>query len=113
MLCNQSMTGSQLAKVKVAAFMGMTVFWTFMSREQQMQVRNLQEHQGVKLTFNQPSMEARLTNLEVQLRINFQPEEGDVKDKEGETSKEPVWERNSGNYAVTYQALGGSYRAHS
>ena len=84
-----------------------------MSREQQMQVRNLQEHQGVKLTFNQPSMEARLTNLEVQLRINFQPEEGDVKDKEGETSKEPVWERNSGNYAVTYQALGGSYRAHS
>ena len=39
--------------------------------------------------------------------VNSQPKEGDVKKKEGETSTEPVWGRNSGNSAVIFQAWGG------
>ena len=53
-----------------------------------------------------PSADARIVALKALLRISSQPKEGDVKNIEGETSKEPVWGRNRGNPVVTHQASG-------
>ena len=87
------MTGSQPGKTKVAAFMRKIEYkmfskegWHSMTKEQQMQVRKQCVQQGIKLAAKQTSTEA----LETQLRISSQPEEGDVKHKEGEAPKEPA-----------------------
>ena len=62
-----------------------------MTRKQQMQVRKLQEQEGIKPTMRQTSADVRISALEAKLRITSQPEQGDVKKKEGETPKEPKW----------------------
>ena len=62
-----------------------------MTREQQMQVRKPQEQQGIKPTMRQTSTDARISSLEAKLGITSQPEQGDVKEKEGKTPKEPKW----------------------
>ena len=77
-----------------------------MTREQQMQVRKLCKQQGIKPTTKQTSTNARIVDLEAKLRRASQPKEGDVKKKEGETSKEPQWRRNRKNLVVTCQASG-------
>ena len=54
----------------------------------------------------QTSAEARITALEAQLEICSQPEEGDIKKKEGETPKIPACGRNRGYPVLTQQTLG-------
>ena len=71
-----------------------------------MQIRKLQEQQGIKPAAKQTSTATRIAALEAQVGISSQPEEGDVKKKEGETPEEPAWEKKMGNPAVTCQALG-------
>ena len=62
-----------------------------MTKEQQMQVCKLCEQQGIKPSPKQTSTDARIAALEAKLRITYQPKEGDVKKKEGETPEEPAW----------------------
>ena len=76
-----------------------------MKTEQQMQVRELCEQQGIKLTTKQTSAEARIAVLEPQLNISSQPKKGDVKNKEEETPKKLAWGRNRGNPMVIHQAF--------
>ena len=80
----------------MAAFMGKVegkkypkAVWNYITGEQQMQVRKLQEQQGIKPTMQQTSTDARISALEAKLEITSRPEQGDVKEKEGETPKEP------------------------
>ena len=80
--------------------------WNSMTREQQMQVRKLQEQQGIKPAARQTSADATISALEAKLGIASQTKLGDVKEKVGETSKEPKWGRNRGNSSVTCQASG-------
>ena len=47
--------------------------WNSMSRKQQMQVRKLHEHQGIKPTTKQIGTEARIAAHESQLGIDSQP----------------------------------------
>ena len=75
-----------------------------------MQGWKLCEQQGIKLVMKQTSTDARIATLEAKLGINSQLEESDAKKKEGETPKEPAWERNRGNPAVTHQASGANER---
>ena len=103
----------QPAKPKVTPFMGKVestkysnAVWKSMCREQQMQVRKLQEQQGIKPTYKQPITEAWIAALKNQLEVNSHPEEGDVMKKEGVTPEEPTGERNRGNPVVNDQALG-------
>ena len=58
-------------------------------------------------------MEARISAIEAQLKINSHPKEGDVMKKEGETSADPAWGRNRGNLAVTHQILGDMHKESS
>ena len=53
-----------------------------MSRKQQMQIRKLQEQQGIKSASKMPSTEAKIVVIEAQLRVNSQPEVGDVMKKD-------------------------------
>ena len=69
--------------------------WYSMSREQQ-----------IKTASKQLCIEARIAALEAQLRVNSQPEEGDVIKKKGETLAEPAWERNRWSPMGTHQILG-------
>ena len=91
-------TGSHPVKPKVVAFMEKIVcekypkaVWSYMTKEQQIQVRKQQEQQGIKPIPKQTSIEARIAALEAQLGVSSQPKEGDFKKKEGETPKEPAW----------------------
>ena len=59
-----------------------------------MQIKKLQEQQGIMSAYKQPSAKAKITAVEAQLRANSQPEEGDVKKKDGKTPGEPMWGRN-------------------
>ena len=70
----------------------------------------LQEQHGIKPAIKQPSAEARIAALESQLGISSQLKKCGVKQKEGETSKEPLWGRNRGNPVVTHQALGSKHK---
>ena len=97
----------------MAAFMGKVeckkypkAVCNFMTREQQMQVCNVHEQQGIKPNMKQTSTDARIAALEAKLGITSQLEEGDVKKKEGGTPKEPKWGKNSGNPVVTHQTSG-------
>ena len=81
--------------------------WNSISREQQVKVRKLSEQQGIKPTTKQISEEARIAALEA--RINSHFNKGDAKQEE-ETTKEPAWGRNKGNFTVTCQALGGKHK---
>ena len=56
-----------------------------------MQVRTLQEQQGIKPAARQTSTDARISDLEAKLMITSQPEQGNVKEKEGEAPKDPKW----------------------
>ena len=60
----------------------------------------------------QNSTDARISALEAMIRTASQLKEGDVKKKEGETSKEPKWRRNKGHSAVICQALDAKYKEH-
>ena len=71
-----------------------------------MQVGKLHKHQGIKLAMKQTSIDARIAALDAKLGIASQSKEGDVKEKEGESPKEPQWGRNRGNPMLTCQALG-------
>ena len=66
-----------------------------------MQVKKLQEQQGIKLAPKKPSTETRFAILEAQLKVNSQFKEGDVMKKEGETPQNP---------AVACQALCGKHK---
>ena len=77
-----------------------------------MQVRKLQEEQGIKHTMWQTSADARISALEAKLGIASQPEQGGVKEKEGGTLKETIWGRNKENPEVTCQALGAKWKEH-
>ena len=110
-------TRSQLVRSKVAAFMGKVECKKYpkavrnsVTREQQMQVRMLQEQQGIKPTMRQTSTDARISALEVKLGITSQSEQSGVKEKVGETPKEPKWGRNRGNFVVTCHALGAKHK---
>ena len=90
-------TGSQLVRPNVAAFRGKIdckkypkAVWNFMTKEQKMQVHKLDEQQGIKPTTQQTSTDARIAALDMEFRINYQPEEGDAKKKEGEAPEEPA-----------------------
>ena len=85
-------TGIQVVRPKVAAFTGKVeckkypkAVWNSMTKKQQMQIRKLHEQQGTKPSMKQPSADARIAVLEAKLRISSQPEEADIKKKEGET----------------------------
>ena len=56
------------------------------------------------------STDARISALEAKLGKTSQPKQGDVKEKEGETPKEPKWGRNRGNSAVNCHALGAKHK---
>ena len=74
--------------------------WNFMSREQQMQVRKLQEQQGINPISKQPNAETRKAALETQLTVHYQPDKDDKIRKVGETPTEIAWGRNRGNHAL-------------
>ena len=76
-----------------------------MSREQQMQVSRLCKQQGIKPASKQPSAVVRIAAIKAQLSVNSQPEEGDVRKKEGETTTYLAHRRNRGYTVVTHQAL--------
>ena len=85
-------TRSQLAKHKVAPFMGkmeckkyLKAVWNIMSRERQMQVRKLQEQQGIK---------SAMRHYEAWLGVHSQPKGGDGMKEERETSTNPTWGRS-------------------
>ena len=84
--------------------------WNFMTNEQQMQVRKLQEQQGIKPTAKQTSTGARIAALEDKLRISSHPKEGGVKKTKGEAPKTSAWGRNRKNPVMAHQALGISAR---
>ena len=106
-------TRSQPIRPNVAAFTGNVEYkkypkavWNSMTKEQHMQIRKLQEQQGIKPAAKQKGADARIAALEAKLRISSQPEEGDIKKTKGETPKEPAWRRNRGNPMMTCQASG-------
>ena len=76
-----------------------------MTKEQQIQVRKLHEQKGIKLAMKKTSAYNKIAALEINLWVSSQTEEGDDKKTEGETSKEPAWESNKGNPAITCQVL--------
>ena len=84
-----------------------------MTRKQRWKVHKFHEQQGIKPIMKQTSTDARIVALEAKLGIASQPKEGDVKKKEGETSKEPKWGRSRGNPAVTCLALGAKHKGPS
>ena len=75
-----------------------------MTKDQQMQIHKLHEQEDIKPVIKQNSADAWNAALETKLRICSQPKEGDVKEKEGETPKEPAWRRNRRNPVLTCQA---------
>ena len=88
-------TRTQPVRPKVVASMGKIecknypkAVWNFMTKEHQMQVRNLCEQQGIKPTTKQQSTDARVAALEAKLGISSQPKKGDIKKTKGETPKE-------------------------
>ena len=72
-----------------------------------MQVRKLG---NIKPTTTQMSSDAKISTLEAKLGITFQPEQGHVKKKDGETPKETKWEKNRIISAATHQALGAKHK---
>ena len=78
-------------------------FSNSMSREQEIRVRELCKHQGIKPAMKQTSAEVRIAALEAQLGIKSQPKKGDD-EKEEKTLKEPAWGRKRGNSVVTCKA---------
>ena len=79
-------TRSQPVRPKVVTFTGKVeckkypkAVWNSMTRDQQIQVRKLQEQQGIKPTTWQTGTDPRISALEAKLWIAFQPEQGDVK----------------------------------
>ena len=82
------------------------VVWNSMLRKQQMQVRKLHEQQGIKPATKHTNAKARIAALEAQLMINSQPKEGDAKQKDGETPREPERGKNRGNPNVTQLTSG-------
>ena len=72
-----------------------------------MQVRKLNEQEGIMAATKQTNADTRTAALEAKLGVTFsQPEEGNVKKMEGKTPKKPAWRRNRGSPAVTCQASG-------
>ena len=54
----------------------------------------------MKPTASKLCTEARFFALETQLGTNSQPEEDDVRKKEGDNLKEPAWKRNRVNPVI-------------
>ena len=75
-----------------------------------MQVCEHHEKQDIKPPEKQTSTEIRIAALEAKFGITSQPEQGDVKKKEGEIPKEPKWGRNRGISVVTHKALGAKHK---
>ena len=106
-------TRSQLVRPKVATFMEKVECKKYpkavrksINREQQMQFRKLQEQQGIKPATRQTSADAKNSAREAKIEITSQPKQDDVKEKEGETPKEPKWGKNKRNSSMTCQKLG-------
>lgn len=58
----------------------------------------MQEQQDMKPAYKQPSAKVRVAAIKAELRVDSQPDDGNIMRSEGETPIDPAWRRNRGSH---------------